>query len=357
MDYVECVNLSMQTGVFFLLQCFWNYLSNAVAKKTFMSSWEFKFYIFWALGSVAIFPILQWYFRKDINMRETAPQLAYSIEVLITSALGIRSHRRFKRILNISSNLKHGAAQIVEKLAYFKDMNIYMTIVLFFYGSGLLIICVDGLTDAKLINSNKFAADLLIANCNIASVLMWIVGISIFHPRRSNSELESTIDSRSMTTTTAQNHRYNQGGDIEISNNKANHQGSSTFSDGGMKFNNNNRLSQRITNFIESKNGTLRSQGHFLRPMSPVEVDYPSVVDNERSFTPTSHQYRSSPSSPVESKTTMFSNQQHYPLQTMSGAISTRHDDFKFDPSVTGDNTFDYLQSPTKVKTNNNSYF
>ncbi|KAI8078296.1 uncharacterized protein B0P05DRAFT_116317 [Gilbertella persicaria] len=46
-DYIECINLSMQTSVFFLLQCFWNYLSNSVAKKSFMSSREFKFYIFW----------------------------------------------------------------------------------------------------------------------------------------------------------------------------------------------------------------------------------------------------------------------------------------------------------------------
>jgi predicted DNA-binding protein YlxM (UPF0122 family) len=38
----------------------------------------FKFYR--ALGSVAVFPILQWYYRNDESLRETAPQLAYSIE-------------------------------------------------------------------------------------------------------------------------------------------------------------------------------------------------------------------------------------------------------------------------------------
>jgi hypothetical protein len=80
--------------------------------------------------------------------------------------------------LNISRNLKHGGTAIVDKLAYFKEMNMYLTCILFFYGVSLGILCVDGLTTAKVINYNKFAADLLIANCNMSSVLMWIVGVS-----------------------------------------------------------------------------------------------------------------------------------------------------------------------------------
>lgn len=101
----------------------------------------------------------------------------FSLIVLITSVLGVRSHLRFKRILNISRNMKHGSA-IAEKLAYFKDMNIYMTVVLFFYGSSLAILCVDGMTTEMLINSNKFASDLLIANCDTASAMIWIVGVT-----------------------------------------------------------------------------------------------------------------------------------------------------------------------------------
>ncbi|GAN07118.1 hypothetical protein MAM1_0149c06610 [Mucor ambiguus] len=427
MDYVECVNLSMQTGVFFLLQCFWNYLSNAVAKKSFMSSWEFKFYIFWALGSVAVFPILQWYYRNDEGLRETAPQLAYSIEVLITSLLGIRSDRRFRRILNISRNLKHGGAAIVEKLAYFKDMNIYLTTVLFFYALSLGILCVDGLTASKTINSNKFASDLLIANCNTASVLMWIIGISIFHPRRSNADIEASVDSRSMTTTTqGQFHQPTATNDIESNHTNGMRFNGSSFSE-GMK-GNGHRLSQRITNFIENKNaGNLRSgtnnstviandsstlyeptsrelmsgsNGSFLRPMSPVEVDYPTAGKEQRSFTPTNHfttttaNRNVSIDDPYSNHSVNFTmmepvnnkkfnavqqqssfagrgsyeasyrsaspkqNHQDYPMQTMSGAAISHHDDFKFDP-LQDDQAFDYMQTPTKAKTNNtnNNYF
>lgn len=93
--------------------------------------------------------------------------------------MGIRSHRRFNKILKASLNMKHGSA-IVDKLAYFKDMNVLLTSVLFFYGSSLCILCIDGLTTAKVINSNKFASDLLIANCNTGSVLIWIVGVKYF---------------------------------------------------------------------------------------------------------------------------------------------------------------------------------
>jgi hypothetical protein len=130
-------------------------------------------------------------------LRETVPQLAFAIEskhplkkiihfihpflflVIITSGLGIRSDLRFNRILKLSNNLKNGGV-IIEKLNYFKDMNIYLTFVLFMYGVCLSILCIDGLTIAKTINSNKFAADLLIANCNTAAILMWLVGVSVF---------------------------------------------------------------------------------------------------------------------------------------------------------------------------------
>lgn len=202
----------------------------------------------------------------------------------------------------------------------------------------------------------------------------------------------------------------------------------SSFSE-GMK-GNGHRLSQRITNFIENKNaGNLRfgtnnstviandsstlyeptsrefmngSNGSFLRPMSPVEVDYPTTIGKEqRSFTPTNHfaattgHRNVSIDDPYSNHSINFTmmepvnnkklntvqqqssvagrdsyeqqasyrsasprqNHQDYPMQTMSGAAISHHDDFKFDP-VQDDQAFDYMQTPTKAKTNNtNNYF
>ncbi|KAI8091965.1 hypothetical protein BDF21DRAFT_395653 [Thamnidium elegans] len=104
-DYVECVNLSMQTGVLILLPCFWNYLSNIVTKRSFMSSLEFKFYIAWAIASMIAFPVLQYNFRKSELLRETVLSLAYSVEGFIISCLGIRSNKRFNRTLKVFRNL------------------------------------------------------------------------------------------------------------------------------------------------------------------------------------------------------------------------------------------------------------
>ncbi|KAI9483538.1 MAG: hypothetical protein EXX96DRAFT_477830 [Benjaminiella poitrasii] len=158
MDYVECVTFSLQVGVFFLMQTFWNYLSNTVAKKSFMGSFEFKFYIVWALGSMAMFPILQWVFRNDVNKREGIPQLAYGIE----------------------------------------DMNVLISIILFSYASSFIILCSDGLTEEKVINSNKFATDTIIANVNICTVFLWLLLISIFHPRpQYNRTMANTVNSHS----------------------------------------------------------------------------------------------------------------------------------------------------------------
>lgn len=101
----------------------------------------------------------------------------YIFIVLITSALGIRSNLRFNRLLKLSKNLKNGSI-VIEKLSYFKDMNIYLTVVLFSYGISLSTLCIDGLTEAKVINQSKFAADFLISNCNAAAILMWVVSVS-----------------------------------------------------------------------------------------------------------------------------------------------------------------------------------
>lgn len=156
-----------------------------------------------ALGSMAMFPILQWVFRNDVNKREGIPQLAYGIEgtvhthtrtkrssstvpmwiylinklvALITSLLGVRSHFRFKRIIALSHR-NNGASNkaIVTRLAYFKDMNVLISIILFFYAASFIVLCSDGLTDHKIINTNKFATDTIIANVNICTVFLWLL--------------------------------------------------------------------------------------------------------------------------------------------------------------------------------------
>ncbi|CDS13934.1 hypothetical protein LRAMOSA06107 [Lichtheimia ramosa] len=263
------------------MQCFWNYLSNSVAKRSFMGSFEFKFYILWALASVAMFPVLQWRWSYDELMSEIVPQLAYGGEVLITAMLGIRSNFRFKRIIAYSMRTKSSTSTaIVNRLSYFKEMNIILTCVLFIYGACFVILCADGLTEGKTINTNKFACDLLIANVNMCVIVLWLLFISIFHPRRNLSTPQNSAISRS-----GQESEFQSKNDVELTQNSR-------------------PLSQRITNFIHNNsvgNGSaygsekyqqqsspISSQqqdtygnGVFMRPMSPVNVDYPPSMGNE----------------------------------------------------------------------------
>ncbi|KAI8646950.1 hypothetical protein BD408DRAFT_399238 [Parasitella parasitica] len=280
MDYVECVTFSLQVGVFFLMQSFWNYLSNTVARKSFMGSFEFKFYIVWYDGcSMAMFPILQWVFRNDVSKREGIPQLAYGIEALITSLLGIRSHFRFKRIIAVSQrNNSASYKAVVARLTYFRDMNVLVSIILFSYAASFIILCSDGLTDHKIINSNKFATDTIIANVNICTVFLWLLLISIFHPRpqysreidgssaSNNNDSSYTKNTQTRAQTTASTDgRTNSYVVNESTRGITEHVGSD------MKY---------IDSAISANNSNTNSGG-FMRVMSPVAVNYPPSLSND----------------------------------------------------------------------------
>ncbi|KAI7894416.1 uncharacterized protein EV154DRAFT_498675 [Mucor mucedo] len=275
MDYVECVTFSLQVGVFFLMQSFWNYLSNSVARKSFMSSFEFKFYIFWALGSMAMFPVLQWVYRNDLSKREVIPQLAYGIEALCTSLLGIRSHFRFKRIIALSQR-NNGASNktIVTRLAYFKDMNALVSLVLFFYAASFIILCADGLTTTKIINQNKFATDTIIANANICVILLWLLLISIFHPRPQYT--------RSASETTSTNNESTNTNNYAFSNNTPATRVLPTDRSHNYVINESVRgLSETTNKFGGGISTTKNANGGFMRPMSPITVDYPQSLTHD----------------------------------------------------------------------------
>ncbi|KAH8549177.1 hypothetical protein BGW37DRAFT_445032, partial [Umbelopsis sp. PMI_123] len=184
-NYSLCVGFSLQTGSLFLLQCFWNYLANSVAKATFMSSKEFKFYVAWIFIAMALFPVLQWNFSRDVypsTWQEIIPELVYGAALFIIAILGIISHFRFKRLIYQTRDSTNGKS-ITNKISYFKDLNFLLTICLLIDGACFIILSADGLTTAQYLNSHKFTADLFICIANFASVIVWFIVILIFHPK------------------------------------------------------------------------------------------------------------------------------------------------------------------------------
>ncbi|OZJ03872.1 hypothetical protein BZG36_03685, partial [Bifiguratus adelaidae] len=187
-DYTLCVGFSLQTGTLFLLQSFWNYLANSVAKANFMGSWEFRLYIVWSVVSMAMFPILQWVFSRpeaqlqNPNWKEIVPELAYGIELFIIACLGIHSHFRFRRLIHQSKSHAN-AKQVTRRLNYFMEMNKILTFCLTLCAASFIILSGDGLTKEMYLNTHKFTADLLICNANLLAIVVWFMLIMIFHPR------------------------------------------------------------------------------------------------------------------------------------------------------------------------------
>ncbi|GBB89503.1 hypothetical protein RclHR1_01620015 [Rhizophagus clarus] len=181
-DYILCANFSLQTCLLFLLQSFWNYLAKNLAKSSFMGSFEFKSYIIYAIFSVFIFPFLQYFFRHDPLYTELIPQLAYSIFMFLIALFGLRSHKRFTNLLILTRKSSASQINIILKLEYFRDMNRYLTWSLFIGSISFLILCIDGLTPEKYLNSHKFSADLLMCHINFSLWLVFVTLMLIFYP-------------------------------------------------------------------------------------------------------------------------------------------------------------------------------
>ncbi|KAI9486638.1 MAG: hypothetical protein EXX96DRAFT_549827 [Benjaminiella poitrasii] len=188
-EYSLCIGFSLQTGTLVLLQCFWNYLANSVAKASFMSSKEFMFYICWTFSSFIIFPLLQYNFSREIyepTYKEIIPEMVYGIELFVVGCLGVVSHFRFKKLLSNSRDTANGRS-ISHKIQYFQDINKVLSTVLFGHGSLLTVLSCDGLTNRKTLNAHKFSADFFICNINMCAVITWLCMILIFHPKHTSS--------------------------------------------------------------------------------------------------------------------------------------------------------------------------
>jgi hypothetical protein len=100
-------------------------------------------------------------------------------KVLVVAILGFRNHTRFNRLIKAATtNGKRSDVQVADRLTYFRDMNLLLSVALVAFGGSMFILCIDGYTADKIINSNKFAADLLICNTNISSIFLWLIIVS-----------------------------------------------------------------------------------------------------------------------------------------------------------------------------------
>ncbi|KAK3815950.1 MAG: hypothetical protein JOS17DRAFT_778809 [Linnemannia elongata] len=217
--YTLACALSLQNCVFFLLQAFWSYISKSVTKSSFMSSFEFKVYLVASCGAVVLFPTVQYLFRNDFVYREVVPHLIFCILLFTTGALGVRVHFRLVALIkNASITMNESTLIVLEKLEYFKDMNVILTFSLFACSVSLGIVAVDGISPRPTIARNKFASDLLITNLNVFQVIIWVTLTLIFYPRK--SVFTASLGSHDNNTSNNNKNNNNNSGhhDIVISN-------------------------------------------------------------------------------------------------------------------------------------------
>ncbi|KAF9982064.1 hypothetical protein BGZ65_003275 [Modicella reniformis] len=186
LDYALASGMALLTSIFFLLQSFYHYISKSVTKSSFMSSFEFRLNIICSFTVLAVFPLIQFLFRNNLAFREAAPQMAFSIVLLVIALLGVRTHFRFKVLLRAALLTINETTQgVAEKLEYFKDMNIILTAVMAGSGVALGIASADGLRSTPIIAHHKFASDFLVTNLNFFEFIIWVTVVLIFYPRRS----------------------------------------------------------------------------------------------------------------------------------------------------------------------------
>ncbi|KAJ3092412.1 hypothetical protein HK102_007609 [Quaeritorhiza haematococci] len=151
-------------------------INRKVANATFVGSTEFKTYLIYSGLSLAAYPTLQFAFISDYTKSTVYPQIYFSFECAVILILCIYTDYRLRRIT--------GSVATLQRLAYFIELNVLLSVAVFMTSIGLLVINIDILTTPKLIYQNKLVTDVLIKIFNTGLALLWVMMILILYPNR-----------------------------------------------------------------------------------------------------------------------------------------------------------------------------
>ncbi|GBC01262.1 hypothetical protein RclHR1_04110014 [Rhizophagus clarus] len=188
---------AMENSAVFLLQNFWNYLTNKIVKAQFITTWQFRINYLFIFITFVVFNGLPFFFEDDTDDEldysnveevkealrkhtygEVIPELAAATCNLIVLVYALMAHFKFTSL--IKQNNKN---YIADRLKYYKHMN-FLLILIVAFGAGLMFtFCIDGLSEKQYLNRNKFTADLFASVVNFFMATFWIVWLMIFYPR------------------------------------------------------------------------------------------------------------------------------------------------------------------------------
>uniref|UniRef100_A0A1D1Y7X4 30S ribosomal protein S8 n=1 Tax=Anthurium amnicola TaxID=1678845 RepID=A0A1D1Y7X4_9ARAE len=182
LDYVLMVNFGIQTCVFYLLQCFWDYTSQAISRRPMMSSMEYRGYIVWSTISAFGYSIIRLILHDNDELKDVVPLTVFAIQVIGAAVLQIQIYYRFKNLIETSIADKNSTF-IIAKARYFVDLIKILIGSLFMIGISVLILCIDSLIGGP-IKQSTFAVDVLVAHYCFAQLITWIVLVLIVYPRK-----------------------------------------------------------------------------------------------------------------------------------------------------------------------------
>ena len=181
-EYILACTFAFQTGTLVLMQAFWSHLGCQMGSKSFMRSWEFKFYIGWAFVSMVTLPLARGLTANDIVLVETVPQLIFSIQLFVIFLLGIRNDKKLNNLLITMKQQSLLTGQ--EEIHYFIEINNFLILGTLMTSIGFLVISIDAIAKINYITKSKFLMDLFIIHANFGSLILWVTMILIIYPRR-----------------------------------------------------------------------------------------------------------------------------------------------------------------------------
>ncbi|CAG8546757.1 4644_t:CDS:2 [Paraglomus occultum] len=183
LDYILMVNFGIQTCVFYLLQCFWDYTSQAISHEPIISSMEYRGYVVWSTTSAFAFAIIRLVLHNDEHLRDVIPLTVFSIQVLGAAILQIQIYYRFKKLIKVSNRSKNSTF-IIAKARYFVDLIKILIASLLISSISMLVLCIDSLIKEPIMRQSDFAVEVLIAHYSFAQLISWIVLVLIVYPRK-----------------------------------------------------------------------------------------------------------------------------------------------------------------------------
>jgi hypothetical protein len=169
---VACVT---KTSAMFLINAMWHNISRKVFQASFMSSFEFRGYLFYSIGSVLLYPIFQYIFLYDSTLTTIAPQFVYSVEVLIIGCLSQYSNLRFRKFNGAGGN---------QSIDFYIVINNYLSLGCFMDCIGLATI---NIASASLHPLLPFELDFLSHIFNIGFIMEYAVLFFIIYPPSANA--------------------------------------------------------------------------------------------------------------------------------------------------------------------------